>query len=363
MWKLTKSIVYKVTVAGLVAAILFEAGFILVFSGLPQRLIRRQANVAAADFTLSLELYNLDWLPPVVSVESPQRTLKYQSTEFALNSNEELIVESLPDNWKMESIAVAKENYTYLIVTPAIPDGEFKFPVNLKDKGENKVNLELKVTAPPGRVNPPAWPGSKYTVNADSLIAMANKQYRLLSSYEPKDLVALADHGIVAYNQARLRQVLIEDLKQMVAQIKAAGIDYKITSGYRSYDSQLAVYNSWLDRSRGNVAYTDSFSARPGHSEHQLGTTMDFVTIESDDTFYRFEHTALGKWLAANAHTYGFVMSYPAGKTDITGYTYEPWHFRYVGREHAAKVKASGVTLTEWLVIENLARIGAQVVN
>ena len=92
-------------------------------------------------------------------------------------------------------------------------------------------------------------------------------------------------------------------------------------------------------------------SARPGHSEHQMGTTMDITSPSvGNDLVSAFGDTPEGKWLAANAHTFGFVMSYPPGKEATTGYIYEPWHFRYVGKAEAAAVRASGLTLHEYLL-------------
>ena len=98
-------------------------------------------------------------------------------------------------------------------------------------------------------------------------------------------------------------------------------------------------------------AEANRFSARPGYSEHQLGTTIDFTSRRAEfDLTNAFGATPEGQWLDENAVRYGFVMSYPPDKEDITGYVYEPWHFRYVGEEVAAEVRREGITLHEYLL-------------
>lgn len=127
---------------------------------------------------------------------------------------------------------------------------------------------------------------------------------------------------------------------QMVGAAAKEGIELRDISGYRSYDTQAAIYNEDV-RLYGN---DQPLSAKPGHSEHQLGSTIDFNEIDDG-----FGDTAAGKWLAKNAVKFGFVMSYPPGRTGETGYAYEPWHFRYIGLELAAAQQASGLTLNNFL--------------
>lgn len=111
-------------------------------------------------------------------------------------------------------------------------------------------------------------------------------------------------------------------------------------SGYRSYATQTAVYNNYA--SQYGQASADTFSARPGYSEHQTGLAMDFSPID-----IAFAGTAQFSWLQANAYKYGFVLRYPEGKSDITGYTYEPWHWRYVGSDVATDMHDRGITTLE----------------
>ena len=111
-------------------------------------------------------------------------------------------------------------------------------------------------------------------------------------------------------------------------------------SAYRSYDTQAATFEMWVRRSGYEQAL--KFSARPGHSEHQLGTTIDFTTAPGVPLSGKFGDSPSGKWLGRNGWKYGFIMSYPEGKRRISCYGYEPWHWRYVGRDLARQVHESG---------------------
>ncbi|WP_414053262.1 M15 family metallopeptidase [Macrococcus equi] len=126
------------------------------------------------------------------------------------------------------------------------------------------------------------------------------------------------------------------------------GLNFVLRSGFRSYETQENLYNNYVARDGQEKA--DTYSARPGHSEHQTGLAFDLGNTSAKDDFkVSFESTPEGQWLKEHAHVYGFIIRYPKGKTDITGYQYEPWHLRYLGKDNAQKVKASGLTLEEYL--------------
>ncbi len=303
-----------------------------------------------------LKDFGFDWYAPLVAVREPERTLSFMDAEFSTVSNEEITVAGLPDGWGFELIAKETEpeiKYHYLIKTSEIANGEYNYSLVFTDSELNSTVVRLKLSAPDNRLIAPNWSDPKYFMPADSLIAIANKTYRLPEDYIPTELVALGDYGISFANGAKVRKIVIEDLKAMTKAISAQGIPYVATSAYRSYLDQFNAYNYWLEFNDGDIEATDSVSARPGHSEHQLGVTIDFVTSENGSTFWQFENTRLAKWLAANAWQYGFVISYPKGKEQITGYSFEPWHYRYIGKENAKLQHESGLTLTEWLLEQN----------
>jgi hypothetical protein len=172
-------------------------------------------------------------------------------------------------------------------------------------------------------------------------------RFRLTSGYAPVGLRSTANAGLNGGH--RVRALVIADLRAMATAARKAGARLAVQSAYRSYATQRSTFAYW-SRVSGYPAALRS-SARAGHSEHQLGTTVDFRSYGGSAPWsYRDWATSkAGAWLKANAWRYGFVMSYPKGKTSVTCYAYEPWHYRYVGRAEAAKVRASGLTLREYL--------------
>ncbi|WP_082294941.1 M15 family metallopeptidase [Sporosarcina ureilytica] len=144
-----------------------------------------------------------------------------------------------------------------------------------------------------------------------------------------------------------------KEAREAFEEMAAAALleDYRLVafSTYRSFEYQTELYKRYVDRD--GVEEADRYSARPGYSEHQTGLAFDIgeVNKEQDWATSRFGETDAGKWLAENAHLYGFIMRYPEGKEFITGYMYESWHFRYVGLEVAKDIYENDTTLEEYL--------------
>ncbi|HUG30071.1 MAG TPA: D-alanyl-D-alanine carboxypeptidase family protein [Candidatus Limnocylindria bacterium] len=168
--------------------------------------------------------------------------------------------------------------------------------------------------------------------------------------YRPRDLVSVRDGGVAG--GGLIRAVVIEDLKAMAAAAEKNGTPLVSLSPFRSYKQQRALFNGyagWTGSKYTNFDSAITFSARPGHSEHQTGLTIDFVAVGDTDLTSNWEVTRTGGWMARNAWKYGWLMSYPKGEKDAVCYRYEPWHYRYVGREMAAKIRESGLTIREYL--------------
>lgn len=148
--------------------------------------------------------------------------------------------------------------------------------------------------------------------------------------------------------QMQIDQAVEPDLIELFEAAKSDGINLVFGSGYRSYAKQKQFYDSYV--ARDGISAADTYSARPGHSEHQSGLSFD-ATSPSGACHLEicWENTAEGLWMADNAHRYGFILRYPEGKSGITGYQYEPWHFRYVGKETASRIYNSSTTLEEYL--------------
>ncbi len=185
---------------------------------------------------------------------------------------------------------------------------------------------------------------------AEQALVVLDRTYALTASYVPNDLVTASEAGLSGTSGTKLvRAALLDDLAAMAAAWDAAGFTILIDSGYRSYAAQAATFGSWVAR----LGYVEALnrSARAGHSEHQLGTTLD---LSSPGWGGRFGDWAVeapeGAWMAAHGSEYGFVMSYPAGSQGDTCFSYEPWHYRWIGREAAAAHRASGLDLRRFLV-------------
>lgn len=154
---------------------------------------------------------------------------------------------------------------------------------------------------------------------------IVNKSYSIPSTYNPgldKNVQAQADI--------------------MFAAAKTEGLNIYISSGFRSFSYQTNLYNKYVNKDGKKMA--DTYSARPGHSEHQTGLAFDVNQIDNS-----FADTPEGKWIANNCYKYGFILRYPKGKTNETGYMYESWHFRYVGVELAEKLYNNG----DWITMES----------
>lgn len=176
----------------------------------------------------------------------------------------------------------------------------------------------------------------------DSLWVIVNKQRPIPHDYAPN--LTVPDIPLYGPRDAENMQVdarIEDDLKRLVEAARAAGHEAALGSGYRSASYQEGIYNLYVEREGQTAA--DRFSARPGHSEHQTGLAVDFVTPNGECFIEEcFEDTPLGQWLQKNAYKYGFILRYQKGKQDVTGYNYEPWHFRYVGTALATELHNQG---------------------
>ena len=172
--------------------------------------------------------------------------------------------------------------------------------------------------------------------------AAPNAADRLVARGELGYADVLADNKV-----AMVRKVLFNDLLELRAAASRAGVRLVVVSAFRSFIEQRATFNYWV--SVGGYEQALRTSARPGHSEHQLGTAIDFGDGRAAPWEYSdFATTPSGAWLARNATQFGFVMSLAKGKSDVTCYDYEPWHYRWVGRELAATIVATGLALREY---------------
>lgn len=191
--------------------------------------------------------------------------------------------------------------------------------------------------------------GVRMVKNTDDILVLVNKQRNLDANWVPKDLVI----PNVKFNksgdlpQNHMQKPAGEALEQLFGAAKKDGINLIATSGYRPYSMQKRLFNGYS--AQYGEAAANKFSARPGQSEHQTGLAMDITSASAGykllDTFGDLPE---GKWLKEHAAEYGFIIRYQKGKEAITGYQYEPWHVRYVGREAADYIMSHNITLEEY---------------
>ena len=175
--------------------------------------------------------------------------------------------------------------------------------------------------------------------NKDTLM-LVNKYNYLISSYVPKDLETIDANYSRGVNN-KLRHVAKVAFEKMAAAAKLNNIIIFNQSAYRSYQSQVTIYNRSV--ASYGVEESDKTSARPGNSEHQTGLTLDINSVDNS-----FKNTSEYQWLIKNSYKYGFILRYPENKEEITGYAYEPWHYRYVGLDAASKINEEGITFDEY---------------
>ena len=218
--------------------------------------------------------------------------------------------------------------------------GEYKLYYVAKDSSGNETREEFTLTV-----------NKKVAVSGDARI-MPDRTFKTSKGFaaETKNGLTYIDGYLVAnktyylpstYNPG-LDSTVQSKANLMFADAKALGLNIYLSSGFRSYSTQKNIYNNYV--SRDGQAQADTYSARPGHSEHQTGLAFDVNQIDNS-----FDNTPEAIWLSNNCYKYGFILRYPKGKDNETGYMYESWHFRYVGTELAEKLYNNG----DWITMES----------
>ena len=174
---------------------------------------------------------------------------------------------------------------------------------------------------------------------------LVNKEYMIGADYVPDDLV-MPDVK-KSSSAVLMRKEAAQALEEMFAAAKEEKITLVAVSGYRSYQTQRAIYNR--RRKAAGKAHVERFVAVPGASEHQLGLAMDVSRSKTAGLKASFGKTKEGIWLAENCYRFGFILRYRQEWEDVTGYGYEPWHIRYVGKEHALRIRELDVPLEEYV--------------
>lgn len=177
-----------------------------------------------------------------------------------------------------------------------------------------------------------------------SIDVLANKYHQLGENYIPDDLVSISEEYSLNPDQ-KMAKVARDAFEEMARAAEKDGMTIKARSSYRSYQDQLNIYQEYEEKYGTKGA--DSIAARAGFSEHQTGLVVD---VGADETSV-FANTKEFQWMKEHAHEYGYILRYPKGKEDITGYNYEAWHYRYVGEEIAQYIKKNNITFDEYYVM------------
>lgn len=213
-------------------------------------------------------------------------------------------------------------------------------------------DLDPLATAEPGAPTVPACSIADEPTTEDPATdwatVLVDPSRALPSEFAPTDLVDVSAAGFGSGDQ--IRQIVVPDLDALRQAAQANGTPVVLISGYRSFAYQDGLFTDAVDETGLEVAQLST--AQPGHSEHQLGTAVDLLDRLSSQLDASFAQTPTGQWLAANAHPFGFVISYPDVPRERSCYDFEPWHLRYVGRDIALAVHDSGLTLREWLLTQ-----------
>lgn len=201
---------------------------------------------------------------------------------------------------------------------------------------------------------PASLPGSPTTPSKDvrttddgDLFVLVNKEYHVSADYRPTDMVKV-DGSLSTNQNLEIKKDAYDAYLAMLNDAKAAGLSFAICSAYRSYDTQKAIYENGV--STYGEDYAAKLYAKPGRSEHHTGYAID-ITSQSMNwgLAQNFADYPEGAWIDEHCAEYGFILRYLKGKEDITGYMYEPWHIRYVGKEAARYITDHGLTLEEYL--------------
>ena len=217
------------------------------------------------------------------------------------------------------------------------------------EKEKPTLTLEQIITYVNIGLDNPYYTNTKSADNLNTNLLLVNKYNYLTEDYVPSNLENIST------TYARSGMQLVKEAKEAFETLsenaKKEGMNVIAMSSYRSYDYQVNLYNNYVAQDGKEAA--DKYSARPGYSEHQTGLAVDVYNLNLPYT--SFEETEEFTWMQENAYKYGFILRFPKDKVDITGYQYESWHYRYVGKKVAKEIKDNNLTLEEYIAkkVEN----------
>lgn len=284
-----------------------------------------------------------------LKTEQYHKSLDYKLKKIGYNKEEVAVLkkESEKEKWTQTTWnQIQKMKYTAIL--PKIVQEKYFLLKNLErylayQTQNPKMELNKVITMVNVGRDSDFYEGTSKTDISKGLSMLVNKYHYLEKTYKPKDIASM--NLQYAYDDNSATREVYEAFVEMCDEAKESkGYTLIANSSYRDYEWQDSLYKNYTVQS--GQTYADSVAARPGFSEHQTGLALDITAYgKSFDDFADAEEY---KWLSMHAHEYGFILRYPKEKEDITGYDYEPWHYRYVGKDLAKKIYQSGLTFDEY---------------
>lgn len=245
------------------------------------------------------------------------------------------------NNFMLDSLLKEEPNLYEPIIDNETLTNQSDLPLDAADiVSDNIYTVEEELNFDNINTNTTPPKGQKYLI-------LVNKINKLSSSFVPENLKELDIPFVGAIDSNRMEQDAGLALERMFLAAKEDGVILQGRSGYRSYNTQKINYNNKVSLMGQQQA--DKYVAKPGFSEHQTGLVMDIVTPGYNKLDSGFKNTSAYKWLTTNCADFGFILRYPEGKSHITGYNFEPWHYRYVGIDHAKIIMSNNLTLEQYI--------------
>lgn len=227
-----------------------------------------------------------------------------------------------------------KKEFNYNFTFPFFKENKKEEYLNYKNK--NNLSLKEAIIHVNIGLNNPFYTNTSPAKDINKITMLVNKYHYVDKNYTPTNLIKV--------NNMYINKEAYEAFLNMKNDIEKENMTIRIISAYRSFNYQENLYNNYLKKD--DKAFVDTYSARPGYSEHHTGLAIDIDNNKLD--FNKFYMTKEFVWMNENSYKYGFIIRYPKDKEYITGYTYEPWHFRYVGIEIATYIKKHNSTYEEY---------------
>lgn len=220
--------------------------------------------------------------------------------------------------------------------------------MQIGEKPSAQASLETRESLPESVAQPTQPDFLRQQLAAAPLLRLVNRAHPLEEGYEP-ELTALRDWNLSVASE------MYDDLHAMLSDGTAAGLEFEICSAYRSRQTQQSLYDAGIEKRIREgmsedeaITDTEQYIQRPGCSEHETGLAVDIVAKSNQNLDSTQTETAESKWLQENCWNYGFILRYPPQKSEITGVAFEPWHYRYVGRQAAQYIREHDLTLEEF---------------